>query len=174
MGNRFYLNDSDRAILKELIGWFKSTRLNPDADQLQDPATGPDVYLVKADGIPARSGTTPGSTACDIWTVTGVDSLGIQELEESEGTPFTQVVVNPMAITVSSHADEPNTLAIRAKSGHFIGVPLPNDQQVCITAVRLDLTTDKWQFKSRTLLGIWLDEESTWQDMAQFEECVTA
>lgn len=94
MAEKLYaLNDEQRAMLLELFDQFAKTtgfQLTPEPERISQSA---DCYIasVGGDGIPARSGTTPGSATCTIYKVKASGLLGtcgftakVYNLSESE------------------------------------------------------------------------------------------
>ena len=81
-----FLSDRDKAILQQLITWWKNVRVNTPKDgKSVHKFQSPDIYvaLPPSGGIPAltltgsspATGDTPGSATCDIYRLDSSDNL---------------------------------------------------------------------------------------------------
>ena len=85
------LTEADRQKLRRFIHQCEREVRNPENESQEftvDPA--PDCYIAKTPGagIPARSGTTPGSAGCDIYKLSGttLTSAGFSKTIKNLGT----------------------------------------------------------------------------------------
>lgn len=117
MANRYYLNEDDALILREIVRWFRqskrSSALMPDSLVLSQT---PSVYIaqVPVDGIPAMdealTGTgndVPGKAECSIFRIVN---------DELEDMGITRDVYN----LSTSLIDVPYVLVTKTKGGSWV------------------------------------------------------
>ena len=106
--------EAEIVLFRQMTQWYKQHRTVQSVDE-DGPAPGdaPEVYIayIPAGGLPARSGMTPGSVACNIYRITG-GTLG------QVGT-FQETVYN-LSLDV---IDEGYTLIIRERFGNWMVAP---------------------------------------------------
>lgn len=94
----YMLTQDDVTKLKNLLRTVEERGLNVGrATRPEDDPTAPDTYvaLIPSGGIPARSGTTPGSATCDTYKVINRDTA-----PELVATGFTKLVINLSTATI--------------------------------------------------------------------------
>lgn len=98
--------DAEIELLKQLVSTVENSAKNPanrtgiDPLGINEDHQAPETYIAypqTADGIPAMSGTTPGTAVCDIYRV--IDNAGTKILNKVSGT--THVVYNTSTAAIS-------------------------------------------------------------------------
>ncbi len=120
MADQFLLNDSDRALIQNVLRLSRSRRVNVPQHSQQVPSSqSPELYVAKspASGIPARVGTRPGSATCEIYRLSDTDDPLEVDLEDAL---FQVTVYNVTACPVTR---DDYLLTWRDKFGKWVCIP---------------------------------------------------
>jgi len=79
MAKHYLLTENDRQFLNKLHAMFRGNKLTPVSRaswSREEDHQAPETYVAKtrSEGLPARSGDSPGTAICEIYQILGIDS----------------------------------------------------------------------------------------------------
>lgn len=140
MAKGYVLSESDLAVLKRMVEWYRRTSgVEGSRDEDLPPSQAPESYVAKTptDGIPARSGTTPGSVRCDLYRLTRTDTgtAGDYELTDMHAT---RLVLNLRAAVV----EDEYVPITRLKGGQWVVVSGGGEEEDTGTGTGTDCVSE--------------------------------